>query len=90
MPKVRNQIGSGITLCWLALLTLPIGLLAIGGGPCAGPRNIVGSLILLVAGSGALVMSAFGVYRICRSFRSAGAGGKALAAISALSAVAQL
>src|SRR4029077_12931807 len=38
---------SGIALCWASLLGLPIGLLAIGGGPCAGPRNLAGSLILL-------------------------------------------
>ena len=37
-----SQYGIGVGLVGLSLLTLPIGLLAIGGGPCAGPRNIAG------------------------------------------------
>jgi hypothetical protein len=31
-----TQFKSGLWLCWLSLLALPVGLLAIGGGPCGG------------------------------------------------------
>jgi hypothetical protein len=62
--RVDNRFKTGVGLCWLSLLTLPIGLLAIGGGPCAGPRNVAGCLILLVAGSSAVVMPVFGLYHM--------------------------
>ena len=64
-----HQFKIGVGLCWLSWLTLPIGLLAIGGGPCAGPRNIAGSIILLVVGSAAVVAAAVGVYRTVKLFR---------------------
>jgi len=46
-----GQLETGLWLCWLSFLGLPLGLLAIGGGPCAGPRNAAGSAILLAVGT---------------------------------------
>jgi hypothetical protein len=47
---IRKRYKTGVWLSWLSLLALPVGLLAIGGGPCAGPRNAFGSAILFTAG----------------------------------------
>src|SRR5580704_12861084 len=55
-----TRLKKGIVLCWLSLLTLPVGLLAIGG-PCTGPRNITGSLIILLAGLLSVAMPVYGV-----------------------------
>jgi hypothetical protein len=85
-PITGNRFKSGIALCCLSLLALPIGLLAIGGGPCAGPRNLMGSLILLLAGVCAVLAPAFGVYHIFPSVKSAGTGKRVLAVISGLCA----
>jgi len=59
-------------------------MLAIGGGPCAGPRNLAGSLILLVTGLFAVGAPLFGIRRLLQFFRPAGAAAKILAVISAL------
>lgn len=75
----------GIVFCWLSLLTLPLGLLAMGG-PRAGPPNLAGSLILLPAGFIAVAMPVYGVYRIFPSFRSEGMATRAFMAISILCA----
>src|SRR5215469_8373472 len=45
MGTANGDFKIGATLCWLSSVTLPLGLLAIGGGPCAGPRNATGSAI---------------------------------------------
>jgi hypothetical protein len=65
-----RKFKSGLRLCWISLLTLPLGLLAIGGGPCAGPRNALGSAILLTVGGFGVGAGVFGVSRIVRGFRS--------------------
>ena len=80
-----TRLKKGIVLCWLSLLTLPVGLLAIGG-PCAGPRNIAGSVIILLAGLLSVAMPVYGVYHIFPSFRSEGAETRAFMAISTLCA----
>ena len=82
----RHQIQRWIALCWLSLATLPLGLLAIGGGPCAGPRNIAGSAILLVVGLVAVVAPAYGVFRMLQLFRMAPVGEKLLGVMSVLCA----
>ena len=70
--SVRDtQFRIGVGLVGSALLALPIGLLAIGGGPCAGPRNILGSLILLGVGVFALGGTAYGAFRIFQNFKLA-------------------
>jgi hypothetical protein len=80
-----TRLKKGIVLCWLSLLPLPLGLFALGG-PCGGPRNIAGSLIILLAGLLSVAMPAYGVYRIIPSFRSEGAETRAFMAISVLCA----
>jgi hypothetical protein len=80
-----TRLKKGIVLCWLSLLTLPVGLVALGG-PCGGPRNIAGSLIILLAGSLSVTMPVYGVYRMFPSFRSEGTETRAFMAISALCA----
>jgi hypothetical protein len=67
----RAQFKSGLWLCWGSLLLLPVGLLAIGGGPCAGPRNALGSAILLGIGLACLAAAVYGIARIIRHFRGA-------------------
>jgi hypothetical protein len=66
-----TQFKSGLRLCWLSLLALPVGLLAIGGGPCAGPRNAAGSAILLTTGIGSLILAIYGIFRVLRGIRAA-------------------
>jgi hypothetical protein len=66
-----SQFKFGLWLCWLSLLALPVGLLAIGGGPCQGPRNAAGSAILLPTGVGCLVLAVYGIFRVLRGFRAA-------------------
>jgi hypothetical protein len=61
---------SGLQVCWISLLTLPLGLLAIGGGPCAGPRNALGSTILLTVGLFGVGAAILGASRIVQGFRS--------------------
>jgi hypothetical protein len=88
MPErtVETYSSVGIALCWLSLLILPLGLLAIGGGPCAGPRNIAGSSILFAVGLCAVGSSLNGVYCIFRSFKSSGGASRVLAVFSFLAA----
>lgn len=66
-----SQLKSGLWFCWLSLLALPVGLLAIGGGPCAGPRNAAGSAILFTIGMGSLVLAVYGIVQVIRGFRAA-------------------
>jgi hypothetical protein len=81
-----TQYRIGMGLVGLSMLTLPIGLLAIGGGPCAGPRNIAGSIILLCVGAWAVAAPTYGGYRILRNFQSASGGAKSLGVASVLCA----
>jgi hypothetical protein len=62
---------SGLFLCLIPILGLPLGLLAIGGGPCAGPSNIFGSLILLSVGGLGACSVIYGGYMILRRFSAA-------------------
>jgi hypothetical protein len=66
----HNPFRSGLWLCWISLFVLPIGLLAIGGGPCAGPRNALGSAILLAIGGGAAGAAVYGVVRVLRGIKA--------------------
>ena len=66
----ERRFGIGLRLCWLSCLALPLGLLAIGGGPCAGPRNTLGSVILLTVGLAGIAGGVFGIVEMFRGFRS--------------------
>ena len=77
-----NQFKSGLWFCWVSLLLLPMGLLAIGGGPCAVPRDAAGSSILLLGGVGILVLAVCGVFRVLREIRAAANPMRALGAVS--------
>src|SRR4030088_2994170 len=66
----RNPFTSGFWLCWCSLLVLPVGLLAIGGGPCAGPQNALGSAILLGAGCAAAGAAIYGVVQVLRGIKT--------------------
>jgi hypothetical protein len=81
-----TQFRIGMGLVGLSLLTLPIGLLAIGGGPCAGPRNIAGSIILISVGACAVAAPIYGAFRILQNFKSASGGARLLGATSILCA----
>jgi hypothetical protein len=59
-----RRLKLGLRLCWLSVALLPIGLLAIGGGPCAGPRNAAGSAILLATGCFSFGLAAYGIFRV--------------------------
>jgi hypothetical protein len=58
--KMGSRFRVGVQACWLSILATPVGLLAIGGGPCAGPNNTAGSIILLSIGMLALGGAIFG------------------------------
>ncbi len=64
-----SRFKSGVLLCWISLLVLPVGLLAIGGGPCAGPRNSLGSAILLTVGVCSVAAAAYGAIRVLTSIK---------------------
>ena len=81
-----TQFRIGMGLVGLSLLILPTGLLAIGGGPCAGPRNIAGSMILLGVGACAVAAPIYGAFRILQNFRLASGGARLLGAASILCA----
>jgi hypothetical protein len=78
----ENQFKSGLWFCWIAVLLLPLGLLAIGSGPCAGPRDAAGSTILLGGGVGCLILAVSGIFRVLREIRAAGNPMRALGAVS--------
>jgi hypothetical protein len=80
----ETQFGVGVGLVGLALCALPIGLLAIGGGPCAGPRNIVGSLLLLGVGAFAVGGTAYGAFRIFQNLKLASGWARLLGLASIL------
>jgi hypothetical protein len=67
-----RQFKIGLKLCWGALAPVPLGLLAIGGGPCAGPRNAAGSSILLFGGVASLVLAVYGISQVLRGIRVEG------------------
>jgi hypothetical protein len=82
----ETQFAIGMGLVGLSLITLPLGLLAIGGGPCAGPRNIAGSIILLSVGACAVAAPLYGVFRILQNFKLVSRGPRLLGAASILCA----
>jgi hypothetical protein len=65
------HLRNGFGWCALSLLLLPAGLLAIGGGPCAGPNNALGSMILLSVGLACTGAAIYGSSRLVRGLRSA-------------------
>jgi hypothetical protein len=67
--SARGKFKTGLWTCWLSVLALPVGLLAIGGGPCAGPRNALGSTILLTVGAVGTGGGIFGIIRIFRGIK---------------------
>ena len=67
----KPTLRSGLFFCLITILILPLGLLAIGGGPCAGPSNIFGSLILLSVGGLGAGSVIYGGYMILKRVRSA-------------------
>jgi len=69
--KKLRLFKSGLWLCWIAILLTPVGLLAIGGGPCAGPNNTLGSIILFGVGFCALFGALFGVAMVLRNIAAA-------------------
>ena len=79
-PNLHFRIGA--YLCWLSSVILPLGLVAIGGGPCAGPRNATGSAILLTVGVAALTGAVLGVFRIIKFFRVVGIAAKVFGIVS--------
>jgi len=70
-PAAYGDFKTGLLVCWLSILALPIGLLAIGGGPCAGPRNALGSAILLTVGAVGIATGVFGIIRISQGIKEA-------------------
>lgn len=84
MSSANIDFKIGATLCWLSSVTLPFGLLAIGGGPCAGPRNATGSAILLVVGVAAIIAPVYSVVRVIQSFRAVGSAAKVFGIVSLL------
>jgi len=86
VAAAETKLKMGITLCWSPFLAVPLGLLAIDGGPCAGPRNVAGSTILLVVGFAALAAPVYGVARILQSFRFARTRMRLFGVISVFSA----
>jgi len=68
-----KQFRIGLRLCWGALALAPLGLMAIGGGPCAGPRNETGSAILLLGGLGSVGLAVYGIFRVLRGIRAVSA-----------------
>ena len=71
-------------LVGLSFLALLIGLLAIGGGPCAGPRNIAGSIIILSVGACAVGAPIYGTFRILQNFKLASGRARLLGLASIL------
>jgi hypothetical protein len=77
-----TELKSGTGLVWLSLLTVPIGLWAIGGGPCAGPRNIAGAIILITVGFCAVGVPIYGALNILRNFKLASSGARVLRVVT--------
>ena len=84
MATANIHFKVGVYLCWLSSVILPLGLLAIGGGPCAGPRNATGSAILLAVGLATIIGPVYGVFRVIQFFRGVGIAAKFFAIVSLL------
>ncbi len=82
----RSSLSIGVALCWLSLAILPLGLVVIGGGPCAGPRDFTGAVCLLLLGIGGLGTAGYDVFRVIRSFNAGGVKAKMLSVVSVLCA----
>jgi hypothetical protein len=83
----RSGLKVGAYACWLSLLMLPAGLMVIGGGPCAGPRDATGSLILILIGFVGIAATTYGCVRIAPGFRAAAVSERILGVLSLLSAL---
>lgn len=77
---------TGIATCWLSLLSLPLDLAALGGGPCFGARDAIGSIVVICAGLAGLVAAGYGVDRVIRCFRRLSVLGRALGLLSIVAA----
>ena len=64
-----RPLRAGLIACWVSFLSLPLGLMAIGGGPCSGPRDAAGSIMLLGSGVGGIIAAGYGIERVSRGFR---------------------
>jgi hypothetical protein len=69
--RPTSQLKSGLWLCSLSLLAVPVSLLAISGGPCTGPLTAVGAAILLSTGIGAVTRAIYGILRVLREIHAA-------------------
>lgn len=83
-PTIDSKLKVGMALCWLSIALLPVRLMGVAGGPCAGPRNADGSAILLVVGFAAVAGSIYRGVRILRFFRVAQLRTKLLGILSLL------
>ena len=83
----RDGLKVGAYACWLSLLMLPAGLMVIGGGPCAGPRDATGSVILILIALVGAAANIYGCMRIARAFRAAAVSRRILGALSLLPAL---
>ena len=71
VAQPRKRLKVGALVCWLSLLILPAGLFIIGGGPCAGPRDATGSVLLILVALVGAVPAAYGCVQIAREFKEA-------------------
>ena len=85
-PATGTHFKIGLALVGVSLLTLPIGLLAIGGGPCAGPHNIAGTIILFGVGACAVAAPIYGAFRILQNFKLVSSTARLLGVASILCA----
>lgn len=69
--SAKSPLTTGLCCCWVALALLPLGLAAIGGGPCPGPRDVHGSAILLAIGLAAVFPAGYGIARVVGNLRAA-------------------
>jgi hypothetical protein len=65
------RFSSGMKLCWTSLLVLPLGLLGVTGGPCAGPSGVLGAGILLAVGLVSLAAAGYGISRVVGNWSGA-------------------
>jgi hypothetical protein len=83
---VRNRLGIGLIACWASTASLPVGLMAIGGGPCFGPRDAFGSIVLLFSGIGGMSAAGYGIDRVSRGLRQSSPVVRVFGGLSALAA----
>jgi hypothetical protein len=84
------EFKSGLKLCWASLLLLPVGLLGVSGGPCAGPSGTPGAAILLAVGLGSLVAAVYGIALIIRNWNRSPGSMRIFGGLSVLGALGAL